>query len=302
MQFDFEEAWHRAYEVPLELALSEDNASVVPALPAAPPRRSLSKEEAEQYRRDGFLGPWPALDQAALESCRTGIARMEGRHGADEGRLVAGHVLLPWLHDLACHPTVVGAVAAVLDTDTVLLYTSQVRADPGLLSGTIVGNTSDLGEAMPLQQDGRDFSAALAPVEDLVFVRVALTPCDQDGGRLEYMRRLGAGGSNDSFAVDLKPGEMSMHSAKAVYHCGRASVTGGGRASVGLVYASGRVRDRFAEVTAREARDKSMLLCGSGQEVHFSLLPAPTSEWGSLERERWAEVRRLRARRYGKPL
>src|SRR5438552_17819321 len=91
---------------------------------------TLTSTQVERYTRDGFLSPNPALTRDEAQSC---LAKLEGFEEALGGRLTADgtdpryrsrtHVLLTWVHALARHPAILGAVEDLIGPD-ILVYTS----------------------------------------------------------------------------------------------------------------------------------------------------------------------------------
>src|SRR5438445_9749499 len=90
----------------------------------------LSSAQAESYGRNGFLTRMVALTRDEAQSC---LAKLEGFEEALGGRLTADgtdpryrsrtHVLLTWVHALARHPAILGAVEDLIGPD-ILVYTS----------------------------------------------------------------------------------------------------------------------------------------------------------------------------------
>ncbi len=88
----------------------------------------LTPGQIEQYRRDGYLFPFPALSAAELEECNDGLARFERWLGkpVNEGDFrwrSASHVILPWVDALARHPRILDVVEDLIGPD-ILVYTA----------------------------------------------------------------------------------------------------------------------------------------------------------------------------------
>src|SRR2546427_3531080 len=91
---------------------------------------ALTSTQGERYTRDGFLSPNPALTRDEAQSC---LAKLEAFEEGVGGRLTADgtdaryrartHVLLTWVHALARHPAILGAVEDLIGPD-ILVYTS----------------------------------------------------------------------------------------------------------------------------------------------------------------------------------
>lgn len=88
----------------------------------------LTEAEIEQYRRDGYLFPFPALSPDEIAASNAGLARYEDWLGmpvnqADRRWRSASYVMLPWVDALTRHPRVLDVVEAVIGPD-ILVYTA----------------------------------------------------------------------------------------------------------------------------------------------------------------------------------
>src|SRR5262245_51865336 len=90
----------------------------------------LSRAQVESYARDGFLSPVAALTSAEAAECRRKLATFEKAvggpltsAGTDARYRSRTHVLLTWVHGLARHPAILGAVEDLIGSD-ILVYTS----------------------------------------------------------------------------------------------------------------------------------------------------------------------------------
>ena len=91
---------------------------------------TLPSAQVERYTRDGFLSPNAALTR---EDAQRSLAKLEEFEKAVGGRLTADgtdpryrartHVLLAWVHALARHPAILGAVEDLIGP-YILVYTS----------------------------------------------------------------------------------------------------------------------------------------------------------------------------------
>ena len=91
--------------------------------------RVLSEEQVAQWRRDGFLSPFPLLSAEEVQTCRDGVQRFETWLG---GRInstpemkwrTMPYLILPWAAKLARDATVLDVVEDVLGAD-ILIFTS----------------------------------------------------------------------------------------------------------------------------------------------------------------------------------
>ena len=186
------------------------------------------------------------LHYIEVAECLGGFHRLVQRSpGSMHKRAFHSHVISPCLFDLACHPAIVGAVASVLRSDTVLLYTAVTAVrSPGktLQDEAGIGWHADGGGFLPLQ-----------PQTDFVTAFVALTPCRRENGCLEFQRQ----GDRSRFFMELEPGQFSLHSA-AVQHDAIRNTAPSHRICIVLRYISGRVRD----VAARGEAGEDQLVMG----------------------------------------
>jgi chlorinating enzyme len=90
---------------------------------------TLSAADIAQYARDGFLSPNRALTPGQAATCREQLAAFEGAIGgpltADETSRHRSrtHVLLPWVHGLVSHPSILDAVESLIGPN-ILVFTS----------------------------------------------------------------------------------------------------------------------------------------------------------------------------------
>ena len=91
--------------------------------------RTLSAERIAQWKYDGFLSPFPLLDEEELRACQQGVARYEKWLGfpinsdaAMKWRSMA-YLLMPWAAKLARDPRILDKVEALLGPD-ILIFTS----------------------------------------------------------------------------------------------------------------------------------------------------------------------------------
>ena len=89
--------------------------------------KALTEAQVERYRHDGFLFPFPALDEAERASCLAGLERYERWLGttvpqADLKWRTQPHALLPWYADLVRHPRILDVVEDLIGPD-ILLWT-----------------------------------------------------------------------------------------------------------------------------------------------------------------------------------
>lgn len=89
--------------------------------------KALTTAQVESYRHDGFLFPFPALDDGERLACLAGLARYERWLGtpvpqAENKWRTQPHALLPWYADLVRHPRILDIVEDLIGPD-ILVWT-----------------------------------------------------------------------------------------------------------------------------------------------------------------------------------
>jgi hypothetical protein len=192
--------------------------------------KSLSEEQVEAYRRDGYLAPLPILSAKEAGSYRRELEAVEAGLG---GRFRAPHntkfyLLYPWAHRLATHPRLLDAVEDLIGPDIMLYHNTAWLKGPGEES------------YVSWHQDNTYFGHD--PCEVLT-AWVALSPATEETGCMLFMpgsHRLGQlpvlepdyGEGNmlssgvradfnvtdvDPAPIVLAPGEVSIHHAFLVH-------------------------------------------------------------------------------------
>ena len=85
---------------------------------------------AARYSRDGFAWPVRVLSEHEASSALLSLAQYEADCGGAPlvgDRRFKLHVLLPWAAELVRHPALVGAVAAVLGTRDLVVWSSDLN-------------------------------------------------------------------------------------------------------------------------------------------------------------------------------
>lgn len=90
---------------------------------------TLSANQLAQWKRDGFLSPFPLLDAEELRACQEGVERYERWLGAPINSDASmtyrsmAYLLLPWVAKLARDPRILDKVESLLGPD-ILIFTS----------------------------------------------------------------------------------------------------------------------------------------------------------------------------------
>jgi non-heme Fe2+,alpha-ketoglutarate-dependent halogenase len=81
----------------------------------------LTAGQVQQYERDGFLFPLPALGREEALGYRRRLEDSERRNGGPlKGNMRHKvHLLFPWAHEIVTHPKILDAVEDVLGPDII---------------------------------------------------------------------------------------------------------------------------------------------------------------------------------------
>ncbi len=242
--------------------------------------KALSEAQVEQYRRDGYLSPLPALGAGAIAGLAARLDALERREG---GRLSARtnrkpHLLLTWLNQAIRDPRILDAVEDVIG--------------PNILcwgSGFFAKRAGD-GALVSWHQDSTYWGLS---EPDVVTAWVALTPSTVESGCMRVVpgsHRLDQLAHRDTFAADnllsrgqeievevdeaeavdlvLRPGQMSLHHVRLI-HGSAPNRSRHSRIGYAIRYVPTHVRQ-----TAGVA-DSATLVRGRDEYGHFTPEPAP---------------------------
>lgn len=87
--------------------------------------------QTQHYEQEGFLFPIPVLSEAEVVRYRAAFDAVEAHGGGTLTRLDLGHLYFRWAYDLATHPALVEAVAAVMGPDLLVQATLIFCKYPG---------------------------------------------------------------------------------------------------------------------------------------------------------------------------
>lgn len=249
--------------------------------------KALTEAQVAAWRQDGFLSPFPLLDEAERRSCLDGLARFERWLGAPVNEAAdlkwrsMPYLVLPWAAKLARDPRILDHVEDLIGPD-ILIYTS-----------TFFIKEAGSPTIAAWHQDSTYYG--LAPAE-VATVWIALTEASQAAGcmetlpfdgqprQMQHQARVVEHSVNrasqkivepldDSRAVamPLKPGEFSMHHGLSPHRSGPNSA-GHRRVGLGLNYIPAHVR------TTGSARPAAMLVRGRVAPEAFELMAPPEAE------------------------
>lgn len=90
--------------------------------------KTLTQQQVDSYKRDGFLYPFDALTPDELGAAQAGLNRFEAYLGSPVAKAELkwrshGFAHSPWFADLAFHPRILDAVEDIIGPD-ILIWTS----------------------------------------------------------------------------------------------------------------------------------------------------------------------------------
>lgn len=279
---------------------------------------ALSPEQVANFKRDGFLSPFPLLDEAERQEALQGLARLESHLGMpvnatdDLKWRTMPYITMPWALKLATDPRILDKVAALLGPD-LLLYT-----------GTFFIKEAHTETWADWHQDSAYHG--YEPIEE-VGAWIALTDATEEAGCMEVLSCDGAPRlmhheahvvensvnragqrivepleEDRAVAMPLKAGEFSFHHGLCPH---RSGPNRAGHRRIGLAFnyipASVKPTGSFAM--------SMMLVRGEDRWNHFGTVRKPTSEFDpcavaehervvSLYRETYYEQEPLHAPRF----
>jgi non-haem Fe2+, alpha-ketoglutarate-dependent halogenase len=253
---------------------------------------TLPADQVSQWKRDGFLSPFPLLADHELQRCRQGVERYEAWLGSpinahpDMKWRSMPYLLLPWAAALARDPRILDRVEDLLGPDILIFTSTFFIKEPH--SPTIAA----------WHQDSTYYG--LEPKEE-VAVWVALTEASAAAGCMEALsfhgrpRQLGHVSRvvknsvnrasqvitepfDDSapVAMPLRPGWFSMHHGLCPHRSG-PNTSSHRRIGLGFNYIPTRARP------SGSIRQAALLVRGSDRYGHFQSADWPREELGQAE-------------------
>jgi ectoine hydroxylase-related dioxygenase (phytanoyl-CoA dioxygenase family) len=242
----------------------------------------LTDEQVSRYRNDGWLAPINVLTTAEASAALAALEEAEARfpedlHGDHRNN---AHLVLPFLADLALHPTILGCVASLVDRPAALLNSVLFIKDPDATAyvswhqdSTYMGIegtdmvTAWLALTPSTSENG---CVAMAPATHLDGIR----PHEDRYGQDNILTRgQHVSGFDPDTAVDvvLQPGQMSLHHPHLI-HGSRPNESDTRR--VGVAFQS------YIGVDARPERGEHHVLVVGNDPVDpaFLVVPRPETE------------------------
>jgi non-heme Fe2+,alpha-ketoglutarate-dependent halogenase len=248
--------------------------------------KTLTRQQVESFRYNGFHYPVPALTPAEIATCLAGLERLESELGspvaeADIKWRSHAYAHSPWFSDLVRHPRILDAVEDLIGPDILVWTSTFFIKEPN--SKTFAA----------WHQDGAFFG--LEPNEQ-VCAWVALSDAGKKAGCMEMASYRGAPrmlhheakGLKNSInragqtivepfdrskptAMALKAGEFSLHHEFAI-HRSAPNHAAHRRIGIGINYLPPHVR------VNGPVRRKAMLVRGEDRHGHWDLIDPPAAE------------------------
>ena len=253
---------------------------------------SLAAEQVARWKHDGFLSPFPLLDERELQACREGVERYEAWLGSpvnahpDMQWRTMPYLLMPWAARLARDPRILDAVEDLLGPDILIFTSTFFIKEPH--SPTIAA----------WHQDSTYYG--LEPKEE-VTVWVALTEASEAAGcmdalsfrgrprQLSHVSRVVKESVNRAgqvitepldegtpVAMPLRPGWFSMHHGLCPHRSG-PNTASHRRIGLGLNYIPAHARP------SGSIRQAALLVRGTDRFGNFEPAAWPTHELGEDE-------------------
>ena len=267
----------------------------------------FSREQQENFRRDGFIWPVQILSASEAAACRSELEAIEKSEGGQFRGLLRTKFYLrfPWAYRLGTHPKILDAVEDLIGPDILLYQNTAWIKEPGE------------DAYVSWHQDNTYFGHVPC---DVVSVWVALTASKPESGSMRFLpgsHKLGqlpvrydvkrhnmlSSGQTAEFDLSafepvptsLEPGEASIHHAFMI-HGSPANTSTDRRMGVTFVYHPPSLRQ------IGELRTSALLVRGQDRFHNFDSEEAPLAadDPDTIERhERFASLYRAKAEELG---
>lgn len=263
----------------------------------------------DRFIKDGFLFPVKFLtpDESKFYGEKYkeyvklygSLGKVGGSHKRVRGnRIFRLHLIAKWAAELVRHPILISAVKKVLDTDTVMIWSSDITCKP-----------SSSTECFGWHQD--EAYALLGPDKKLCTAWIALTDSNTTNGCVRFIRGsnnlgqlahksqvrtpnenlvLGQVVADQTLVEKLLPevvncelfaGEASLHAWRTI-HSSRPNQSDKDRVGLAVRYMAGEVEPVYKPTVVKEL---VTLAAGSYEGDDFEIEDVPTGEYGKQE---WA--------------
>ena len=236
------------------------------------PKR-LTQAQVEQYHRDGFTGPVPALTPEEAARCRAGLEAHERAIGhalafPDKSK---PYLLFDWADAMVHHPAVLDAVEDVIGPDILVYHTTMWIKEAN--SDAVAHWHQD--DAYFNLDPAEQVTAWVAMSEASVLAGcMRMMPGSHKLGLLRHhdeaspkslVRRgqtVDGYGDADGVPMPLRPGELSLHNTRTL-HASGPNRNGDRRLGLGIAYVPAHVRP------LHEPRSCALLVRGEDRYNHF---------------------------------
>lgn len=198
----------------------------------------LSHSQQEQYWRDGFLFPLPALAESKARTARSELERIEQDrltrdlpHPLNTYKRVNAHVVMPMAAQIALDPGILDVVEGILGPDILIYSTEFFIKEPKTT------------QVVSMHQDLTYWG--LGAIDGLVTAWIALSPATPASGCMDFVagshknailphsdsfdpnNLLSRGqevkvdiAPGDKTAIEIHPGQMSLHHGLTIHGSG----------------------------------------------------------------------------------
>jgi non-heme Fe2+,alpha-ketoglutarate-dependent halogenase len=253
---------------------------------------TLPADKVRQFNYDGFLSPFPLLDDTELLACRQGVERYEAWLGSpinahpDMKWRAMPYLLLPWAARLARDPRILDKVEDLLGPDILIFTSTFFIKEPH--SPTIAAWHQDSTYYGLEPKESVTAWIALSEASEAAGCMEALSfqgrPC-----QLSHVSRVVKHSVNRAsqvitepldegapVAMPLKAGSFSLHHGLCPHRSG-PNTTSHRRIGLGLHYTSTRTRP------SGSIRHAALLVRGTDRYGHFEPAAWATDELGQSE-------------------
>lgn len=271
-----------------------------------PSKTSLTQAQTDAYWRDGFLFPLTVLSPEEAQAARDELERIERDwltadlpHPLATYKRVNAHLVLPLAIRLASDPRVLDAVEAIIGPD-IMVY-----------GGEFFIKEARTTHIVTMHQDLTYWG--LGATSRMVTAWIALSPATRASGCMDFVsgshqnpilphrdsfdenNLLSRGqeievdvASADKTAIELQPGEMSLHHGLTIHGSG-PNVSDDRRIGYVIRYVAPDVSQEVAD------RDFATLVRGKDRFGNFEPVPGPQADFDADALARFDVVRAARA-------
>jgi len=266
----------------------------------------LSRAQVAQYREEGFLFPIQAMSAEDAQSLRTEFEQME-QDWLDNGlplplntyKRINAHCVMPMAHRIAMTPAVLDVVEGLLGPDLLIYSVEFFVKEPR--SSHVVTMHQDLTYW------------GFGAVDHMLTAWIALSPATRASGCMDFVRgshkneilphKDSADANNllsrgqevqvdvaeaDKVAIELQPGQMSLHHGLTVHGSGPNS-SDDRRIGAVVRYCAPQIAQQVAD------KDYAMLARGADRIGNFVHISPPRAPFASESLALYDEIRTAQA-------